>query len=478
MSMLSLLTQDRFAQTPAFVNDKRWTQEETRELLERVNASEVHTAPAPMRHQVWAALGKKLSTPRTAKDALNKYHQVCSLLAEAAETGDVLDQAIADNVDDSKPRRLAFASPKPVTSTSTTATATASSTASSAASSSATTTTTSIASTSKLPAATPSSKKKKQASSTKVKVKPTSVRGIKVGDTVIVDSRTWPGVNKPGGAGRVTSFNIDSTFNIKYLLGGSERKVDAEYVHLRNLTAAPVERSRSRRTFYDPINNEAVITDEDGIIKSKKQEELEAREKATKEAAAVKEELARRAAEAAALKASEEQKVRDKIAAGKRKAAAALRKKNAQIKNAQIKHAQQLKATAQQLKNVNRNDSSKKKKRRRSSTTTTANSNQPSRKHKVARSRASSVASSVASRQQDEDAMEEEEYASSSIVMTERERELENYVAPQIDWPLEPMWMDSTDTRPTLLQAAQYVAATGERRGERQGWLTQVMTRM
>lgn len=74
--------------------------------------------------------------------------------------------------------------------------------------------------------------------------------------------------------------------------------------------------------------------------------------------------------------------------------------------------------------------------------------------------------------------MEEEEYASSSIVMTERERELENYVAPQIDWPLEPMWMDSTDTRPTLLQAAQYVAATGERRGERQGWLTQVMTRM
>ena len=316
-------------------------------------------------------------------------------------------------------------------------------------------------------------------------MKPTSVRGIKVGDTVIVDSRTWPGVNKPGGAGRVTSFNIDSTFNIKYMLGGSERKVDADYVHLRNLTAAPVERSRSRRTFYDPINNEAVVTDEDGIIKSKKQEELEAREKAAKEDAAVKEELARRAAEAAALKAGEEQKVRDKIATGKRKAAAASRKKNAQIKNAQIKHAQQLKANAQQLKNVNRNESSKKKKRRRSSTTTAAvsasaaaNSNQPSRKHKAARSRASSVASSVASRQQDEDAMEEEEYASSSIVMTERERELENYVAPQIDWPLEPVWMDSTDTRPTLLQAAQYIAATGERRGERQGWLTQVMTRM
>ena len=460
--------------------------------MERVNASEVHTAPAPMRHQVWAALGKKLSTPRTAKDALNKYHQVCSLLAEAAETGDVLDQAIADNVDDSKPRRLAFASPKPVNSTSTTATAAsaASSASSSAASTSSTTstttTTTSIASTSKSPAATSSSKKKKQASSTKVNVKPTSVRGIKVGDTVIVDSRTWPGVNKPGGAGRVTSFNIDSTFNIKYMLGGSERKVDADYVHLRNLTAAPVERSRSRRTFYDPINNEAVVTDEDGIIKSKKQEELEAREKAAKEDAAVKEELARRAAEAAALKAGEEQKVRDKIATGKRKAAAASRKKNAQIKNAQIKHAQQLKANAQQLKNVNRNESSKKKKRRRSSTTTAAasasasaaNSNQPSRKHKAARSRASSVASSVASRQQDEDAMEEEEYASSSIVMTERERELENYVAPQIDWPLEPVWMDSTDTRPTLLQAAQYIAATGERRGERQGWLTQVMTRM
>ena len=32
-----------------------------------------------------------------------------------------------------------------------------------------------------------------------------------VGDTVEVQSRTWPGINKPGGAGRVVTVNADVT---------------------------------------------------------------------------------------------------------------------------------------------------------------------------------------------------------------------------------------------------------------------------
>ena len=36
-----------------------------------------------------------------------------------------------------------------------------------------------------------------------------------VGDTVEVQSRTWPGINKPGGAGRVVTVNADGTYFIK-----------------------------------------------------------------------------------------------------------------------------------------------------------------------------------------------------------------------------------------------------------------------
>ena len=48
--------------------------------------------------------------------------------------------------------------------------------------------------------------------SIKCSEKPTSVR-ICIGDTVMVDSRTWPGMNKPGGIGRVSGINDNSTFN-------------------------------------------------------------------------------------------------------------------------------------------------------------------------------------------------------------------------------------------------------------------------
>eukprot|EP00956_Cyclotella_meneghiniana_P005351 scaffold6753_cov36-Cyclotella_meneghiniana.AAC.1 len=60
--------------------------------------------------------------------------------------------------------------------------------------------------------------------------------------TVSIASRTWPGINKPGGIGRITqihtavvTFNNDHALkvthvDVKYILGGSEKRVDVGYV--------------------------------------------------------------------------------------------------------------------------------------------------------------------------------------------------------------------------------------------------------
>jgi hypothetical protein len=495
--MLSLFTKDRYARTPALVNDKRWTQEQTYELLDLVRNSEVRTAPATHRHQLWAMLGKKLSTPRTSKEACSKYHQVCSHLkpvpvssqsidavikstpanmnggvgtapaaaaaaagseASAAEAvaalsssivlvpeGDVLDQAIADNIDDSKPRRLAFASPAPVAGlpsqhTSTSNTSSSSSTPSSSSSSS-----------------TSAVQKKLKEVPIIQKAKPTSVRGVSVGDTVMVDSRTWPGVNKPGGAGRVTSINVNCTFNIKYLLGGSERSVDADYVHVRNLTANAGERKRGRRTFYDPINNEAVVPDDDGIVRSKQQEEEEAREREAKEA---KEVAAKEATKVAALahaqKEAAEQKQREKSAALRKSRAAAKRSRK--------------KANAAKVVEPVISETAPKKKRKRS------NDGGESSKRQRSRARSHSTAAPSLTAEEQEDLQSQNGPASSAMSL--RAREMEQYAAPTIHWPLPPLWMDDTfGNRPTLFQAAQFIATKETRRDERAGWLAQIITR-
>ncbi len=52
-----------------------------------------------------------------------------------------------------------------------------------------------------------------------------------IGTLVNVQSRTWAGINKPGGVGRVTSFNNDDcTVDVKYVLGGGEKGIDLEFV--------------------------------------------------------------------------------------------------------------------------------------------------------------------------------------------------------------------------------------------------------
>jgi hypothetical protein len=64
---------------------------------------------------------------------------------------------------------------------------------------------------------------------------------IGVGSVVVVESRMWPGVNKPGGVGRVTNIyppegpeadGFVKKYDITYILGGKEEKVEEEYVSL------------------------------------------------------------------------------------------------------------------------------------------------------------------------------------------------------------------------------------------------------
>ncbi|RLN60679.1 hypothetical protein BBP00_00005846 [Phytophthora kernoviae] len=50
------------------------------------------------------------------------------------------------------------------------------------------------------------------------------------GDRVFVSSRTHPGINREGGAAVVQGRNNDGTYNVKYILGGSEKGVSVKYI--------------------------------------------------------------------------------------------------------------------------------------------------------------------------------------------------------------------------------------------------------
>jgi hypothetical protein len=51
-----------------------------------------------------------------------------------------------------------------------------------------------------------------------------------VGDIVNVQSRTWSGINKPGGVARISKLNDDRSYNVSYVLGGRETNVDAAFI--------------------------------------------------------------------------------------------------------------------------------------------------------------------------------------------------------------------------------------------------------
>lgn len=61
------------------------------------------------------------------------------------------------------------------------------------------------------------------------------------GDHVFVRSRTYPGMNREGGAGVIVRTNDDSSYNVKYILGGSEKYVPGKYI--TRLTESAVKES-------------------------------------------------------------------------------------------------------------------------------------------------------------------------------------------------------------------------------------------
>ena len=80
------------------------------------------------------------------------------------------------------------------------------------------------------------------------------------GTIVNVASRTWPGVNKHGGVGRITAMNTDGTYNVSYVLGGKESNVEVCFMTKEDQeedsgetssSAAPARRRRRAKDEFD-----------------------------------------------------------------------------------------------------------------------------------------------------------------------------------------------------------------------------------
>jgi len=54
------------------------------------------------------------------------------------------------------------------------------------------------------------------------------------GTIVNVEPRTWPGMNKHGGVGRIIAINPDGSYNVAYVLGGKESNVEAIFMVKEN----------------------------------------------------------------------------------------------------------------------------------------------------------------------------------------------------------------------------------------------------
>ena len=82
----------------------------------------------------------------------------------------------------------------------------------------------------------------------------------KINDLVVVKSRTWPGINKLGGVGRIKAresvVSDDSISNIiytvAYVLGGKEEGINDEYIKSASNTITPRERKQTTK-YVEPI---------------------------------------------------------------------------------------------------------------------------------------------------------------------------------------------------------------------------------
>ncbi|GLD91764.1 hypothetical protein PINS_up000297 [Pythium insidiosum] len=83
---------------------------------------------------------------------------------------------------------------------------------------------------------------------------------FKVGDIVHVAARTWPGINKLGGAGKIAAVIEDESegerekvsflYNVKYMLGGFEKRIEEEYIQDLATALETGARPVKERVFY------------------------------------------------------------------------------------------------------------------------------------------------------------------------------------------------------------------------------------
>ena len=93
---------------------------------------------------------------------------------------------------------------------------------------------------------------------------------LKVGQQVDIESRTWPGINKPGGHATITKLHYDTSttatggvptkIDVKYVLGGSEKQIELTYVKphvelVRGGRSRRVDRKMTVDSFSEKENN-------------------------------------------------------------------------------------------------------------------------------------------------------------------------------------------------------------------------------
>lgn len=94
----------------------------------------------------------------------------------------------------------------------------------------------------------------------------------KIGDLVNVESRTWPGINKPGGVGKVSKINLDGIFSVdvEYILGGNDRAVELEFVREHKFEEENNGRPSRRRRPTTNEDTSIAVSKEKKIAKKEK----------------------------------------------------------------------------------------------------------------------------------------------------------------------------------------------------------------
>lgn len=60
------------------------------------------------------------------------------------------------------------------------------------------------------------------------------LESFEVGDIIDVKSRSWPGINKQGGIAKIVKVNDDKSYDVSYVLGGKEKRVDAVFCSIHH----------------------------------------------------------------------------------------------------------------------------------------------------------------------------------------------------------------------------------------------------